>query len=144
MIEQNSIVISNVNINQYSIKINFDITGNEVFRLCFLRNYFEAEYSEDISNTPKSIAVIPFLSSILPLAWLTNAKIYVDELDIAFYESIEAIKKGYKKVYPNLNFGGNFIVNKMINNNFTPKEEKLYLDNNISKKGGIYYFFLAV
>ena len=59
-------------------------------------NYF-LEYDEDISEVPKGILVIPFLCSVLPLSWLANAEIIVDELDKEFYNCIESLKKLMQK-----------------------------------------------
>lgn len=56
---------------------------------------FFCEYSEDISNTPQSIAVIPFIVQVLPIIWLFDATLIVDELDKHFYDCMEKIKEGY-------------------------------------------------
>ena len=76
-------------------------------------NYF-LEYDEDISEVPKGILVIPFLCSVLPLSWLANAEIIVDELDKEFYNCIESLKKAYAKRYYKLPFLGSVTVNNIM------------------------------
>ena len=84
-------------INEFSIENTFDV---------------------EIEKIPDSIAVIPALCSLLPIAWVFNLEIKCEELDKVFYESIPNIKNGYKKMYPSINFDGRVIVNNIITNNY--------------------------
>lgn len=81
-------------------------------------NKMKIEYDENIEEVPDSILVIPFICNILPIIWILDAKMYVDELDKEFYESIEMFKQGYKKMYPNLKFKGSVNVKKIIYNEY--------------------------
>lgn len=67
---------------------------------------FRVEYSEDIECVPIGIAVIPFVCNVLPIVWLTDATLYLPEIDQTFYESIDDFKQGYKNMYPMLSFDG--------------------------------------
>lgn len=67
------------------------------------------EYSIDISDVPDSICIIPFVGNILPIVWIFDAKIYMNSIDKNFYVHIEEIKKGYKDMYPMLDFKGEII-----------------------------------
>lgn len=78
---------------------------------------FILEYSESIQEVPKNIAVIPFIADILPLIWLTDGELHIDELDENFYNSIDDFKKGYITMYPMLKFKGRICVKKIIKNN---------------------------
>ena len=80
-----------------------------------------AKYDVDISDVPDSIAIIPFLSNILPICWIFNLTISVSELDKNFYESLEEMKNGYKKMYPNQNFRGNVLVKNIVSNSYEGK-----------------------
>ena len=88
------IIIENVIVSKNRINIDFFVTDN-------LKQYFNPnesffiEYSEDISTTPKGIAIIPFVTNILPLIWLTNSELIIPELDHNFYKSILVIKISY-------------------------------------------------
>jgi len=88
-----------------------------------LREYFNPkeeffiEYDGiDISNIPDSILVIPFLCNVLPIAWLMDDTIYVQEIDKEYYESIPEFKEGYINMYPQFNFGGKVVADKIVNN----------------------------
>lgn len=83
----------------------------EFFVSCNLKKYFkeynfEVEYEERIEDVPCDILVIPFICNVLPIVWLTDAKLYVDELDKEFFDCLNSIKAGYKRMYPRLNFSG--------------------------------------
>lgn len=79
---------------------------------------FFVEYSEDISRTPKDIAVIPFLCNVLPIAWVFDAEIVVDELDYDFYKHLAEIKEGYIKMYPRIKFGGKLTVGILVRHDY--------------------------
>lgn len=81
-----------------------------------IRKKIRIEYDQDISIIPESIAVIPIVCNILPIVWLFDATLYINEIDRKFYESIEEFKKGFIEMYPYLKFAGNVRVNKIIEN----------------------------
>ena len=72
----------------------------------FKTDNFQLDYSTNIQGLPYGIAVIPFVCNILPIIWLTNTTLYLDELDEDFYNCIENITEGYKAIYPELSFNG--------------------------------------
>ena len=86
---KNRISINSVIINQYSIEICYLIEGNccKYFNI-EKGNTFRIEYNENIERVPKNIAVIPFIVNVLPIVWLTDAILEVEELDRTFYNSI--------------------------------------------------------
>lgn len=99
-----------------------------------LKKYFNTDkmfvkYSNDINlhEIPKSILVIPFISSILPLMWLTDSIMWVDEVDKTFYRALSRIKSGYQEIYDYYLLKGNFIPAKVISNQFDVKRESLVL-----------------
>lgn len=55
---------------------------------------FWNEYQVDMSDVPLSVAVIPFLANVLPIAWLYGAEIHVTEVDEDFLNSVEDIREG--------------------------------------------------
>ncbi|MHB8131492.1 MAG: hypothetical protein ACYDEX_21125, partial [Mobilitalea sp.] len=86
------------------------------------KKYFEstdsffAEYSKQIDRVPKSIAIIPFLCNILPVAWIFDAEIILEDIDKDFFESIEEFKRGYVNMYPGLSFKGRITPKKVVDN----------------------------
>lgn len=75
---------------------------------------FFVEYNEDITNTPDGIAVIPFVTNVLPIIWLFNADLYLDEIDKTFFECIPKIKEGFVKMYPEAQFLGRVHAKKVV------------------------------
>lgn len=55
--------------------------------------------------------------------WLSDATLYVEELDKLFFENIDLIKEGYEKMYPDLKFGGAYetkvVDNKSLRSRYT-------------------------
>lgn len=120
----NSIYLDNIVIVKNRIKYNYTIKGE-------WQKYFNSEemlwveYSENVTRIPDSIAVIPLLTNLLPIIWLCDATIYIDEIDETFYESIQNIKNGYMNMFPMLNFKGNIMANKYIKNKDSLKKNTL-------------------
>lgn len=46
------------------------------------------------------------MCNILPIIWLTDASLYLEELDEDFYNCIKKLEQGYREIYPNLQFKG--------------------------------------
>lgn len=90
---ENKIVIENVSIEKNRINYHYTISGEWLD--CFKEDeQFYIEYSIDVSSIPISIAVVPLLANLLPMAWICNAEIITPVCDRAFYESIPNLKKG--------------------------------------------------
>lgn len=106
------ISVDTVVITKVKVEVHFSTSHTDLFRC----NKFYSIYNQDVERTPLSIAVIPFLANILPIAWLANLTIYIDELDLAFYEHIVNIRHGYEKMYPKLNFDGHLVIGKLVDN----------------------------
>ena len=120
---KNRIVISAVRISDNRIDYDWYPEGDvkECFRLTEPLFY---EYSETIKDVPKSIAVLPFLCNILPLAWLYDAEIIIDEVDRTFYENLGKVKEGFVEMYPMLSFKGNLQAQVIIENSFSAEKPK--------------------
>lgn len=112
---KNKIVISEVLINNNKISYKYNINGywREAYRV---NEPFNIEYECDISGVPESIAVIPLLANILPIAWVYDAEIIVPSCDKDFFDSIDDFKQGYKNMYPMIHFGGKITVSKLQEN----------------------------
>lgn len=113
---RNTINIKRVFVEKSStIKYEYDISGE-------WRRYFNCsvpyfiEYNEDISSVPESVLVVPLLANILPIVWICDAEILLNECDKDFFYSIPEFKEGYKHMYPMINFQGNIICKKIVAN----------------------------
>lgn len=86
-----------------------------------LAKYFEneqlsVEYYVSIETVPDSILAVPFVCNLLPIIWLTDSTLYLDELDFVFFQNIDKIKDGYCEMYPGMNFSGNVVVKNLAEN----------------------------
>ncbi|QIX18331.1 hypothetical protein FOB32_22670 [Burkholderia multivorans] len=77
---------------------------------------FFIEYDENVESVPESIAVIPFLCNVLPIAWMYDAEIIVPELDEDFFESIPGFKRGYEGMYRNVDLKGRVTPGRLVKN----------------------------
>ena len=110
--------VENICINNNKIEIDYSVSdGLNVF-FSDKEKSFWIEYSENIGGIPTDIAIIPFVCNVLPIVWLTNAILYLPSIDKTFYESINEFKKGYVNMYPMLEFKGNVVSEKILENNY--------------------------
>ncbi|WP_103068568.1 hypothetical protein [Aquimarina sediminis] len=68
-----------------------------------IQKYFEhnkplySKYGVDVSSIPNSIAVIPFLSNMMPIAWYAGFTVEVEEVDEDFYNALLLVQKEFQK-----------------------------------------------
>ncbi len=80
---------------------------------------FFVEYNYDVSEVPDSIKIIPFLANMLPIVWFSGDELEVDKVDHAFYEAMDAIKSGFKKLYPDTDLSkGRITYNELVTNTY--------------------------
>lgn len=97
------------------ISYQFDINGD--WKSCFnLRRPFDIEYDVNIENCPNSVAVIPILSVLLPVSWVEDATIIVEEIDEDFLECIDVVKRNYAYLFPHIKFKGALKYTNVIKN----------------------------
>lgn len=111
----NQIVINSPIIEKDKITYQYQIFGEwkEAFNE---QEQFYIRYSCDISKVPESVAVVPLLANLLPMAWVYDAEIVVPVCDKDFYKSIPEFKKGYADMYPMMKFGGKLTVGELQKN----------------------------
>lgn len=109
---RNKIKVKKINIVDNFIKYDYEVLGE--WSQYFNKEKFFIEYSQNVEKVPYSIAVIPLLCNVLPIAWIFDAEILVEEIDKDFYESINDFKQGYIKMYPRIEFLGTVIANKIV------------------------------
>lgn len=112
------ICLKSLKIKDNTIVGHFDLEGPKEWQGIFKKPHkCVIEYSTDISSIPYSIAVIPFICNVLPIIWLFDAELIIDEVDKVFFESISEFKKGYEQMYPEFKFKGKISVSKYVENN---------------------------
>lgn len=118
----NKISLDKIAVNKNKVEYYFSVIGN-------LKKYFKKdyhmflEYNHDLSNIPKSILAIPFISNVIPLVWITDSTILIEQLDYSFFQCLDNIKKAYQRMFPNVEFKGQILVNEVIKNYYVPERE---------------------
>ena len=98
-------------------KISYDYTVSQSISNYFnLDNRFYVTYDKDVGNTPLSIAVIPLLANIMPIAWFVGFDVIIDELDETFYNSLKELKNQFEKHHPKIKSRGKLICEKLVSN----------------------------
>ena len=120
------VILEEIEINKNRVDYRFRCKG-EVSKY-FTTNSMYIEYNNiDLSDVPNSILAIPFVSSILPLMWLTNTVLWVKDIDQTFYNALYRIKEAYQNIYNYYPFKGNFVPSKITKNVYLPQRECLLL-----------------
>ncbi len=115
---KNQFIVDDVIISSNRIDYKYTVKG-ELKEIFNEKESFFVEYSRNILNIPKSIAIVPLMCNILPIIWLFNAEVHIKSCDEDFYNSIEDFKKGYIKMYPDLEFKGKVCVEKLEKNSIS-------------------------
>ncbi len=104
-------------------KINYDYSVDHQTQKFFDSNQpYYVKYGVDVSKVPDSIAVIPFLSNIMPIAWFVGFDVYVPEVDETFYHSLLSLKEEFNTYHPEKKFKGSLKAEKLIQNKIEGEE----------------------
>ena len=119
------IILKNISIQENTVEYHFEARG--VIKDYITTDTMFIEYNCDISSVPKSILTIPFVSCLIPLMWLTDTVMWVEELDQTFYDAIFKVQSAYQRIYSHCQLKGNLIPAKMVENRFSPIQRSLLL-----------------
>lgn len=112
--------IENIECSKNHISFNYT-KGGKWNELLSDKNFF-VEYDINIESVPNSILIIPLICNVLPISWVFDLEIELDELDKDFFNCIEDIKKGYQGMFPSIKMAGNIKVNKLVKNKYTAEK----------------------
>ena len=104
-------------------KVEFFVSMSDELTKYFTEKRYSLEYSESIKDVPDAVLNVVWLTNVLPLVWLTDAEVIIDELDQQFYHCIENIKKGFLKKYPHLTLKGKVSVKKLVDCSYETTED---------------------
>lgn len=104
-------------------KVNYFFHVKELQKYFKNTNHLFFEYNYELADIPDSVLTIPFVANVIPLIWITDSILEVDELDKSFYECLNIIREAYQDMYPNVRFKGGIVVKKIIENTYTPEIE---------------------
>ena len=106
-----------ITIKKHNSRLDFDYEIKGDWQKYFeLSNKLFIEYGCNVESVPDSVAVIPLICNILPVVWLCDAELIIEELDRDFYTNLGGIKKGYEDMYPMLDFSGKLTVSNVVDN----------------------------
>jgi len=120
-LNENRIVLQDVIISGGRIEYKYELAG-AVSKYFHENHPLVIEYSESMESVPLGVAAIPFLTNVLPIAWLSDAQIYVDEVDRSFFNSVSEFKKGYEQMYPGVEFRGELIAAQAIDYDYSSSD----------------------
>lgn len=119
------ILLKSIKVDGGHVEYNFHVTG--ILAPYFTSNTLWVDYQENMEEVPYSLLVAPFVASILPLMWVTNTVMWVNEIDRNFYESILRVKDAYQRLYYHYPLRGNIIPAKFVENKLSINKEALLL-----------------
>lgn len=119
------ILLKNLDVQGSYVSYRFEARGK--IKEYLNTDTFFIAYNQDMTSVPKSILTIPFVSSLIPLMWLTNTVMWVEELDRTFYDSIFKVQAAYQRLYYHYELKGNLVPAKLVENTFEPKRDSLLL-----------------
>lgn len=111
-------------INKNKGHITYDFIYSEGLSQYFTGKTFEVTYPVNVENIPDSVLAVPFVSSVIQIAWFANVQLVVPILDQDFYECLGTLFDGYSKMYNNVPLYRNVLItyteeNRAIKNNQT-------------------------
>jgi hypothetical protein len=117
-----NITLDKIYVNENRVDYFFSVS-DELQKYFNKNNHLFLEYNQDITDVPESILAVPFVSNVIPLAWLTNSTLYIKELDKSFFNCLKEIRNAYQEMFPHTLLNGNISVNNIIENNYIPEVE---------------------
>ena len=109
--------LDSISFEENGQKIAYHYTvSNDIKEYFRLDNLYYVLYDKDVSAVPKSLAVIPLLSNIMPISWFVGFDVYIDELDETFYNSLKIFKEQFIKFHPEKEIKGTLHVNNIVKN----------------------------
>lgn len=110
---KNNIKVEKVNIKENIIHVDYTVS-EDLQKFFNMENKFKIQYGENIEDVPEEIAIIPFVSNVLPIIWLTNSTLEIERLDENYFKSIEETRKAFQNIYKDAKFEGKIIVKKLV------------------------------
>ena len=123
--------ITSVNITNKKVVIKYNVSPQ--LKPFITGKDFEASFDFPLSKIPKSILIIPFLSTVLPIIWITDSTIMLREIDSDYYNCLEKVKKAFEEMYPQCGFlKGKIEAKKTVKSN-----PKTYINSSMFFSGGV-------
>lgn len=120
-----NIILKNIHFDKNVVCYNFEVSSG-------LSKYFNSdklwiEYDENLNDCPTSILSIPFVSIMLPIMWVTDTVLWVDELDFTFYHSTFYLQQAYQNLYRNHQLKGRLVPSNLRRNEISKSKDAFIL-----------------
>ncbi|MDK3224165.1 peptidase, partial [Clostridium perfringens] len=99
-------------------RVDYFFSVSDSLKKFINNNNMFIEYDYYIEDIPNSILVIPFIANILPLIWVVNGILWVEEVDENYYRSLFRIRSAYQDMYQNCDLKGNIITARIVKNEY--------------------------
>ena len=108
-------------------RVDYFYRASEELAGFFCEKTMFVEYTTRVDGVPKSILAIPFVANVLPVIWLTDGILWIEEIDRTFYECLHRLKAAFQELYPKVRLGGRLVAAKLVENTYSPSREALLL-----------------
>lgn len=106
------IELDDVTVNGTSIR--GDVACSRDLRRFFTGKEFVVDYDVDVSAVPESLAVIPILGHVCPVAWANGAEVRVSMVDVDYLDALRDVGRSLVEMYPSFMQGGKILVDEPI------------------------------
>lgn len=120
-----NIILDEIVVDRNRVYYNFSYSPE--LSSFFRTNQMFLEYEEDMAGVPKSILSIPFIASVIGVAWLENTNLYVDELDSSYYCCLRELREAYRDMYYRASLRGRVVPCRIVENRLDKSAEALLL-----------------
>lgn len=113
-------------------KINYEYdTTHRIQKFYSKEHLLYSKYNIDVSKTPNSISVIPFLSNMLPISWFAGFDIEVNEVDEDFFYAMEKVKSEFQKQYSDYRLKGSIKAKNLVKNSISGDQSAMLFSGGV-------------
>ena len=129
--QERTVRVTNVAVTDgRTITVQFEVS-KPLLRF-FFKSHASVTYDCPITGLPEGVLVIPFLSLIMPVAWVLDATVEVDSVDGTFADALDRIRTAFQVMYPEVPFRGQLLASER-----TSVEAPATAKNGVLFSGGI-------
>lgn len=112
---KNRMVVYPSRVSGGSVVYQYRVSGG--WAKCFrVEKSFRIAYPFNLERIPESVRIVPFLSQVMPVAWVCDAEVRVPVLDRDFRDCLDAVEGGYRAMHPAVAFGGKLVAKRLETN----------------------------
>ncbi|NMH29514.1 hypothetical protein [Flavobacterium silvaticum] len=94
------VTVKGINYSSDGKTITYDYDVSAAVSKYFTSEKLFVSFDADVSQVPQSIAIVPLLSNLMPIAWFAGFDVVVDEVDADFSDALKQLKLEWQKHYP--------------------------------------------